>query len=409
MHGLISNMRVVEGASFIAAPSCGLYLAQMGAEVIRFDQIGGGPDFNRWPLAPTGASFYWEGLNKGKKSIALDLAAPRGRELAVALACGPGKSAGLFVTNYPCNGFLSYEALRQHRPDLICVRVMGWPDGSPALDYTVNAATGLPLMTGPIDIEGPVNHVLPAWDLLCGSYSAFALLAAERQRQGTHRGCEVRVALSDIAASSLSHLGYVAEVYTGGVDRPRIGNDLYGAFGRDFRLKSGQRVMICAITRRQWRALVGTLGLSAAISDVESRLGVSFDQDEALRFRHRDTLYPLFERALIDRTLEELAPALEAGGVTWAPYQSLHTAVTTDDRLFASNPIFQSIEHPSGLVYPASGPAAVLPAQGPSTVRPAPRLGEHTDEVLASVLGLSAGAIGALHDAGVVAGASVAQ
>src|SRR5688500_4622079 len=101
MYGLLQGVRVIEGASFVAAPSCGLHLLQMGAEVIRFDMIGGGPDFNRWPRSANGASFYWEGLNKGKKSIAIDLAQPEGRELALALVTAPGEGAGLLVTNYP--------------------------------------------------------------------------------------------------------------------------------------------------------------------------------------------------------------------------------------------------------------------------------------------------------------------
>ena len=96
-YDLLKGLRVVEGASFIAAPSCGLHLLQMGAEVIRFDPIGGGPDFNRWPLSPGGASLYWEGLNKGKKSIAIDLGRPEGRELAQRLAAAPGETGGLFI------------------------------------------------------------------------------------------------------------------------------------------------------------------------------------------------------------------------------------------------------------------------------------------------------------------------
>ncbi len=95
MYGLLAGLRVVEAASFIAAPSCALHMAQMGAEVIRIDQAGGGPDFNRWPLAPGGArSLYWEGLNKGKKSVALDLSRPEGRELAAAIITAPGEEAG---------------------------------------------------------------------------------------------------------------------------------------------------------------------------------------------------------------------------------------------------------------------------------------------------------------------------
>ena len=90
MYDLLKGLRVVEGSAFVAGPTCGLHLAQMGAEVIRFDNIGGGPDFRRWPLAENGASLYWEGLNKAKKSVALDLTRPEGREIAQALATAPG-------------------------------------------------------------------------------------------------------------------------------------------------------------------------------------------------------------------------------------------------------------------------------------------------------------------------------
>src|SRR3982751_3686534 len=124
MYDLLKGLRVVEGAAFVAGPTCALYLAQMGAEVIRFDAIGGGPDFRRWPRAPSGASLYWEGLNKGKKSLALDLPRPEGRELAVRLATAPGENAGIFLTNYPADGFLSHARLAARRPDIITVRVM---------------------------------------------------------------------------------------------------------------------------------------------------------------------------------------------------------------------------------------------------------------------------------------------
>lgn len=108
MHDLLKGMRVIEAASFIAAPSCTLHLAQMGAEVIRIDQAGGGPDFHRWPLSPDGrASLYWEGLNKAKRAVALDLSRPEGRELAVRIITAPGDQAGLFVTNFPASGFLA--------------------------------------------------------------------------------------------------------------------------------------------------------------------------------------------------------------------------------------------------------------------------------------------------------------
>src|SRR4051812_32404530 len=102
-QGLLSGVRVVEGSAFIAAPSGGMTLAQLGADVIRFDQIGGGLDYKRWPLTADGNSIYWAGLNKGKRSFAVDLRSPRGRELLTALVGAPGSDNGVFLTNFPAS------------------------------------------------------------------------------------------------------------------------------------------------------------------------------------------------------------------------------------------------------------------------------------------------------------------
>jgi 2-methylfumaryl-CoA isomerase len=402
MYDLLKGLRVVEGSAFVAAPTCGLYLAQMGAEVIRFDAIGGGPDFRRWPLADNGSSLYWEGLNKGKKSVALNLSSPAGREIAQRLATAAGDDAGLFVTNFPVDGFLSYEALRKLRADLICVRVMGWADGSQGMDYTINAALGLPQMTGPADDPRPVNHVLAAWDLLTGAYCAFALVSALLARTRDGRGRELRVPLSDVGAATMANLGFTAETMLSGAQRPRMGNDIFGAFGRDFTTKDGRILMLLAITPKQWSKALEVLGLAAVIAAVEAELGVSFATDEGLRFTHRGRLYPLFEQAFAQRTAAELAPAFDAGGVTWGAYQPLEAALG-DPRLYKDNPAFETVRHPSGLSYAAPGAMATIPQAERGAVRPAPRLGQHTEEVLAEVLGMSAGEIAKLHDEGVVA------
>ncbi len=404
-YDLLKGLRVVEGASFIAAPSCGLHLLQMGAQVIRFDPIGGGPDFGRWPLSPEGKSLYWEGLNKGKKSIALDLSRPEGRELAQRLAAATGDDAGLFLTNYPVDGFLAHERLAALRSDLISLRVMGWADGRTAVDYTVNAALGVPLMTGPSDLpaDQPVNHVLPAWDLMTGAYAAFALLAAERRRRATGEGQEIRLPLADVALASLGHIGQIAEVLVGGADRPRYGNDLFGAYGRDFRLADGERIMVAAITRRQWSGLLEALGLKEAVSALERDLGVGFADDEGERFRHRERLSPLIEAAMAARTRTQLAPLFDKLGVCWAPYRTTLQAVNDPAVLPPGSPLFATVEHPSGHTYPTPGAAADLHGMARRASGAAPRLGQHTDEVLAEVLGLPEGEIGRLHDAGLVA------
>ncbi len=406
MYQILSALRVVECASFIAAPSCGLHLQQMGAQVIRIDPIGGGPDFHRWPLAANGASLYWEGLNKGKLSIAVDFSSPAGRELVAQLVCAPGADGGLFVTNFPVDGFLSHDKLRRGRDDLITTRIMGWPDGTPAVDYTINAAVGVPLMTGSAASAAPVNHVLPAWDLLTGAYAAFALLAAERHRRNTGEGQEVRLPLSDMAIASLGHLGQIAEVMGSGADRPRMGNTVFGAFGQDFATSDGARLMVVAITPRQWSGLVSSLGLDSAVDAIEQALGLSFARDEGVRFSHRDVLTPLVQAAMARRSRADLAAAFDARGVCWGPYRSLKAALGEEPRLVAANPVFADVAHPSGLRYPTPGAAATLSRSERSDALRAPNLGEHTDQVLTQLLGLSAAQIGLMHDKGLVAAAN---
>lgn len=395
MYDLLTGLSVIEASSFVASPTAGLYCAQMGAEVIRVDQIGGGPDFRRWPVTAGNDSLYWENLNRAKKSVALDLGRPEGRELLQALV----RATGQFLTNFPVGGFLSHEVLAAERADLITVRIMGWADGSPALDYTVNNSVGYPLLTG--TGPEPVNHVLPAWDLLSGAYAAFALLASIHRRTATGAGGEVRVPLSDVAIGTVANLGGVAEVLYGGANRPRLGNAVYGLFGRDFVTADGQRTMIVVVTPRQWANLVAALDLGEAIAAVEAARGVSFAKDDGLRFTHRDALYPLFEAAIASRSHADLAAAFDAGGIVHSPYRTMLDAVQ-DAALVADNPIFRQTDNPSGFAYPAAGAFATLPQDPRQPPRPAPRNGEHSEEILADRLSLPSGEIARLIDAGIV-------
>ncbi|WP_429563634.1 CoA transferase [Paraburkholderia sp. MM6662-R1] len=404
MYELLKGLRVVECASFIAGPSCSLHLQQFGAQVIRIDPIGGGPDFGRWPVTDAGDSLYWEGLNKGKRSIAIDFSREEGRRLAVEIITASGPNAGLFVTNFPQGGLLAHDKLKVRRSDLITVRIAGWSDGAPAVDYTVNAAIGIPFMTGS-DKNGsdPVNHVLPAWDLLAGAYAAFSLLAAERHRRETGEGGEVTVPLSDVAIASLGHMGQIAEVLMGG-ERPRIGNALYGAFGRDFTTSDGRRVMVVAITSRQWQGLVDALELGSDVSSIERSLGASFVSDEGLRFQHRNELFGIVERAIRSIALAELERRFASKGACWSVYRTLSEAIRDEPRFSTSGPLFETLTHPSGKRYPTPGSAATFQGKQRLPVQAAPRLGADTDWVLQNILQLDKTDVGALHDAGIVSG-----
>lgn len=391
---MLDGLSVIEASSFVASPTCGLYLAQMGADVVRVDQIGGGPDFRRWPVTADNASLYWENLNRAKRSVALDLAHPEGREVLRALV----RATGQFVTNFPANGFLAHDTLAAGCPGLVTVRVMGWPDGSPALDYTVNNAVGYPLLTG--EGPAPVNHVLPAWDLLTGAYAAFALLAALRRRDADGRGGEVRIPLSDVAIGTVANLGSLAEVVVTGADRPRLGNTVYGLFGRDFVTRDGVRMMIVVVTHRQWANLLDTLGLTAAVGAIEAARGVAFARDDGARYMHRDALFPLFEAAVSARDHADLAHAFDAAGLVHSAYRTMHEAAR-DPAMMRDNPLFAPCPNPSGADYPAAGAFATFGAHERRPPRPAPRLGADTEAVLADRLGMSHGAIARLIDLGI--------
>jgi 2-methylfumaryl-CoA isomerase len=401
-YPFLDRLRVVESSAFIAAPLAGLTLAQYGADVIRVDMIGGGIDYGRMPRLPGGRSFYWTALNKGKRSIAVDLRQPQGRELVQALATAPGSDAGVLLTNIG-TPWLAHSVLAQERADLISCTIEGNSDGSTALDYTVNCATGYPAITGGGSVQRPVNHVLPAWDIACAYQAAFAIVAAVQRRRRSGEGVELRLALSDVAFTMLSHLGVLAEAELLHQDRPSIGNDLYGAFGRDFGTSDGGRIMVAAISANQWKALVLACGIGPGIAQLEQRLGLDFG-DEAQRYEARQEIAALVEPWFAARTRTEAETALTAHKVCWGRYGTVTELLAADPRASEANPVFERITTPgigSHLAAGATVRAAHIPRQ---PAPPAPLLGTHTDEVLHEVLGLDSGAIGRLHDAGVVAG-----
>ena len=397
MYDILTGLSLVEVSSFVASPTAGLYMAQFGADVIRVDQIGGGQDFRRWPGTRENDSLSWENLNRAKRSLALDLTRPEGRELLVELT----RKVGSLVTNLPAKGFLAHDRIAEGRPDLVTVRIMGWPDGSVALDYTANSAVGYTALTGPVDDPRPVNHVLPAWDLLTGAYAAFALLAAVRRRELTGQGGEVRLPLTDIAIGSAANLGRVAEVLYTGRDRERLGNAVFGTIGRDFVTRDGVRFMLVAINERQWQGLVKALGIADSVAAIEAERGVSFADDDGMRFAHRDAIFAVIEREVAQYDHADLGALLDANGVVHGPYRTMMEAVE-DPRLVTQNPVFMmTADNPSGFAYPAAGAFATLPSMERKVPAPAPRNGQHSEAILADVMGLSSGEIGKLIDQGI--------
>lgn len=380
----LAGLRVVEVGSFIAVPSAGLTLRQLGARVIRVDPVGGAPDIARWPLGRDGRSLYWAGLNRGKESVVLDLAGPAGQQTLRRLVCAGGAAGGILLTNVAGQPWLSDDLLRQHRPDLIYVQVAGTSDGGSAVDYTVNAASGLAYATGPEDGEGPLNQALPAWDLLAGCHTALAVLAAVRRRESDGEGACLRVALEDVAASTLTTLGFLPDAHLRLRNRPAHGNYLYGTFGVDMPLADGGRIMIVALTSRQWDSLLEVTGTARAVAALAGALGADFRSDGD-RYLHRHVLSALMRPWFEARSLAEASAALGRSRVLWAPFRRF-TDVVRDLRGGGGSPVVAEVaEEGFGEILATTGPVrqdgdARAPAR-------APRLGEHTESVLGELAG----------------------
>ena len=397
--GILAGLRVIEISAFVAVPLAGATLAAMGADVIRIDPIGGGVDIDRWPRW-NDTSLYWAGLNAGKRSVTIDMSASTGRNIIRRLVAGGGRDGGILITNLGARGWTSYESLCAVRPDVILVQLLGARDGSPAVDYTVNAGVGFPLVTGG-DVDGPpVNHVLPAWDGMAGYLVAAALLAAERHRSRTGAGQLITLSLNDVALAFASRLGVVAEAVLDPEPRRRYGNFTYGTFGKDFRTRDGRYVMIAALTPGQWHRLKRATDLGAELDALAVDTRVDLDTNDG-RWSAREEIAELIGHWVAARDLAEVQTRLEGAGALWGPYRSFKQ-MAENPEASPDNPMFTVVSQPGVGKYPiASTPIAFSAVQSRPVPFP-PRLGEHTDEILKDLLGMSADDVAALRSDRVV-------
>lgn len=390
----LAGVRVIEMASFVAVPLAGMTLAQLGCDVVRVDPVGGAADYRRWPIAGGGTSIYWTGLNKGKRSVTVDLRSPEGQRLVQNLVA----DSGVLLTNMAGRQWHSYEILAEQRPDLIHLEVLGRADGSTGVDYTVNAATGFPLVTGPAGPGAPINHVLPAWDVACGLHAALQVAAAVHRRERTGAGCRISLALENVALATAGALGYLTEAMVNGTQRERIGNSVYGQYGQSFTSSDGGWFMVVTLTDRHFRELAEVTGTTKVIAALAQALDADFT-DEGQRYRHRGVLNGLFSSWFADRGAAEIEAVLAATSVLWDRYRSFDE-VARGPRVSA-NPMFAPLHQPEVGDYLAAGlPAAIDGVHPPAA--PAPVLGGHTAEVLRERLGMTAAQIDRLAESGTV-------
>ena len=288
----------------------------------------------------TARAIYWASLNKGKRSVTLDLKSEEGQKIATDLIA----EAGTLVTNLPARGWLSYENLVQHREDLVMLRLNGSHDGKPAVDYTINAASGFPIITG--DDERPVNNALPAWDVAAGLYISNGIIAAELERRSSGKGQEITLALSDVMLATVGNLGYIAEVQATGKTRGPLGNGLYGAYGQSFATSDGREIMVAVISNKHWRGLGKATGLSEKLEMIGPLLDVDLST-EGGRFEAREAIDAVLRPWFAAHTVAEALRLLSwCRGAAGANSRRSKSSSTTIRGARLENPLFGEIDQP---------------------------------------------------------------
>ncbi|MHC5347217.1 CaiB/BaiF CoA transferase family protein [Metapseudomonas furukawaii] len=402
MAGALSHIRVLDLSRVLAGPWSGQILADLGAEVIKVERPGAGDDTRAWgpPFLKgvdgrdTSEAAYFLSANRNKQSVTIDFTKPEGQALVRELA----SRSDILIENFKVGGLaaygLDYESLKALNPRLIYCSITGFGQFGPyakraGYDFMIQGLGGLMSITGRSDQEegaGPVKVGVALTDILTGLYSSVAMLAALASRELTGKGQHIDMALLDVQVACLANqaMNYLT---TGNPPR-RLGNAHPNIVPyQDFPTADGDFILTVG-NDGQFRKFCEVAGHREWADDPR------FSTNKA-RVAHRAELIPLIRQATVFKTTAEWVAALEAVGVPCGPINDL-AAVFADPQVQARG-LRVELEHAlAGVVPQVASPLRL--SETPVEYRlPPPLLGEHTDQVLARVLGLTEERIAQLH------------
>ena len=370
----LEGIRVVEFSHMVMGPTCGLVLADLGAEVIKVEPEGKG-DPTRY-LKSTGAGFF-ASFSRNKKSVALDLASEEGMGLSRKLIA----TADVFLENFRPGALeakgLGYEALAKANPRLVYCSLKGFLTGPyekrTALDEVVQMMSGLAYMTGPVG--RPLRAGAPVNDMMGGMFGAIAVMAALRDRDRTGKGQYVQSGLFENAAWLVSTHMMQHKVSGKAPEPMSAGKRAWGVYDI-FESRDGMRVFIGVVTERQWEIFTRALG--------EPELMDAAYATNAQRSLARESLIPLVQKLLAKHGIAEIERICEEGGLPFARIQT-PSDLFDDPHLAAGGMVPITLPDGTATRIPA------LPVQfGDARLGarlPLPRPGEHNDEILGPLRG----------------------
>ncbi|WP_454056313.1 CaiB/BaiF CoA transferase family protein [Cupriavidus sp. Marseille-Q8015] len=398
----LAGLRVLELAQIMAGPTCGMMLADLGADVVKIEKLDGGDDARGY-REPTihGVSAPFLMLNRNKRGIALDLKRPEGREVFLRMV----RSADVVIENFRKGTMeklgLGYDVLSTENPGLIYCAISGYgrtgPDADKGgFDLIAQGFTGLMSITGE---EGgpPLRTGNSIADINAGLLAAFGILAAYQHRQKTGRGQVVETSLIE---AGLQQLYWHAAIHfaTGESPGPSGSAHVLTTPYQAFPTQDGH-IIIGGANEKNWVRIAQVLGRPEWVDDARYRRNAD-------RMRNRDTLLPAMTAILVTRPSADWLAAFDAAGVPAGPVHSVGQALSHPQTLARGMVVQQ--EHPEAGPIRTIGHPVHFSETPPQYHRPSPSLGEHTRMLLAEC-GYTEAEIGAMLAAGVVAEATPGQ
>jgi formyl-CoA transferase len=403
----LGHIRVLDLTRVLAGPWCAQNLADLGAEVIKVERPGSGDDTRSWgpPYLKdqegqaTSEAAYYLTANRGKLAITVDIATPEGQQIIRELAA----KSDVVLENYKVGQLkkygLDYESLKQIKPDLVYCSITGFGQNGPyahraGYDFIVQGMGGFMSLTGERDDlpgGGPQKAGVAIADLMTGMYASIAVLAALNHRERTGEGQYIDMALLDVQVAMLANMNM--NFLTTGQSPKRWGNAHANIVPYQTFATSDGHIIVAAGNDNQYRKFV-TIGGKPELADDER-----FATNPA-RVHHRDVLVPVLADMVRTKTKQEWIAALEEAGVPCGPINQLHEVF--DDPQVKARGMEVGLPHPAaGEVKLVASPMRL--SETPVQYRnPPPMLGQHTAEILATVLGYSEQDIATLSGKGVI-------
>jgi len=383
MKGILDGIRVLDLGRHAAVPYGSLILSDMGAEVIRIDRPGGEDDRRFGPLTSTGDSYAFQARLRNRKGISLELRSEKGKELFRQLVA----RSDIVMENFAVEGKkvmgVDYETLKQANPRIILVSVTAFgltgPDAHRiGFDPITQAVCGAMATTGFPD--GPPVRSGPAWvDYATATHAALGAVLALWHRDKTGVGQLVDVSMLDVAVALVTFMGWVTDTKVLGMEHPRRGNCSRYAWADSLKAKDGW-VFISAVKNSIWRRFIKAIGREDLGED--PRFQTDFD-----RAQNRDSIYQIVQEWVAERNVSEVIKTLGKLQIPCAPINSIADLVE-EPQLKAREMLPEVYRDGIGSV-PVTGTAIKFSETPGSISRPAPLVGEHNEEILCGLLGLS--------------------